>query len=147
LAILGGEAIIEAVKLLESGKAVFVKQDENSATHCSMISKADGKIDFNRTAKELDCFVRGMSPWPSAYTKLNGKTLKIFEIEAIGDNAEKTAQKCGIVVAADAKNGLVVAVKDSALIRLKSIQLEGASRMSDVDFLRGRKIEVGTVLG
>jgi len=145
LAILGGEAITEAVSLIESGKAVFTPQNESLATHCSMISKSDGEINFNRTARELDCFVRGMSPWPSAFTRLNGKTLKVFEIEAV-NGSENDNITVGTVVSADTKSGLTVAAGD-AVIRLKKVQLEGSKRMSDTDFLRGRKIEAGTVLG
>ena len=167
LATLGGDAIVEAIALIESGKAEFVKQDEALATHCSMISKADGKIDFHLTAREIDCFVRGMSPWPSAYTTYREKILKVFEIEIIDNStgnmpavfkmaAEANSDyigycdilNCGTVVATDAKNGLVVSVETGAyFIRLKQIQLEGSKRMSDVEFLRGRSIELGTVLG
>lgn len=139
LALLGGEAIVEAISLVESGKAHFVPQNDEEATHCSMIAKEDGKISFAKTAAELDCFVRGMSPWPSAYTEYDGKKLKVFKVEKVDD---ELSHKVGEVVFADAKNGLVVQAKDG-LVRLKDIQLEGAKRMSDIDFLRGRKIEIG----
>ena len=142
LAVLGGEAIVEAIGLVESGKAEFVPQDESGVTHCSMIKKEDGRISFDKTARELDCFVRGMTPWPSAYCEVAGKKLKVFSVQKIDGDCDA---KCGVVVFADVKNGLVVKVKDG-LARLDDIQLEGAKRMTDVDFLRGRKIEVGTVL-
>lgn len=153
LAALGGDAIVEAIALIESGKAEFVKQDESLATHCSMISKSDGKIDFSRSARELDCFVRGMSPWPSAYTLLQGKTLKIFEIGLVSNDdlnidLNTPPYPDGAVVAADEKRGLVVSVNASnSYIRLKRIQLEGARVMSDVEFLRGRRLKSRTVLG
>ena len=166
LAVVGGQAIVEAIKLIESGIAEFTEQDDSAATHCSMISKDDGRLHFSRTAEELNRFVRGMTPWPSAYTYLGDKTLKVFEIEII-DDPDKFGEigvsfmldpkfdgdiskldRCGVVVAADVKHGLVVtANNDNAFIRLKQIQLEGAKKMSDVEFLRGRKIEIGTVLG
>ncbi|MEG1662511.1 MAG: methionyl-tRNA formyltransferase [Clostridia bacterium] len=139
LSTLGGEAIIEAVRLIESGKAVFTKQDDSEATHCSMISKADGKIDFSKSAEELDCFLRGMSPWPSAYTELYGKILKVHKIESV-DN--KTMLPLGEVITADTKNGITVACKGGA-VRLCEIQLEGSKRMVDTEFLRGRSIEIG----
>ncbi len=141
LAILGGEAIVEAIKLVEMGEAKFTPQNDAEATHCSMISKDDGKISFENTAHSLDCFVRGMSPWPSAYTEYESKKLKVFAVEKVNDDI---SYKAGEVVFADVKNGLVVQAKDG-LVRLKDIQLEGAKRMSDVDFLRGRKIEVGYI--
>ena len=141
LAILGGEAIVEAIKLVETGEAKFTPQNDAEATHCSMISKDDGKISFDKNAHSLDCFVRGMSPWPSAYTEYESKKLKVFAVEKVNDDI---SYKAGEVVFADVKNGLVVQAKDG-LVRLKDIQLEGAKRMSDVDFLRGRKIEVGYI--
>lgn len=166
LAALGGEAIVEGIAMLENGSAEFVPQDESMATHCGMISKADGLIDFKNSAEEIDCFVRGMTPWPSAYTYINGKTIKVFEIDIIDEEksvvcglefilkTEKSGgdiykiEESGVVVSADEKNGLIVTSKDSnVFIRLKSVQLEGTKRMSDVEFLRGRSIPVGTVLG
>lgn len=141
LSILGGEAIVEAIKLVEMGEAKFTPQNDAEATHCSMISKDDGKISFDKNAHSLDCFVRGMSPWPSAYTEYESKKLKVFAVEKLSDDI---SYKAGEVVFADVKNGLVVQAKDG-LVRLKDIQLEGAKRMSDVDFLRGRKIEVGYI--
>ena len=141
LAILGGEAIVDAIKLVENGEAKFVPQDDTAATHCGMIAKDDGKLSFDKSAEELDCFVRGMSPWPSAFMNYYDKKLKVFAIEKIGGEVRHAL---GEVVFADGKNGLVVQAKDG-LIRLSDIQLEGAKRMSDVDFLRGRKIEIGCV--
>ncbi len=152
LAILGGEAIVEAISLVESGKATFTPQDESKVTHCSMISKSDGQIDFAKTAREIDCFVRGMTPWPSAYTHIGEKTVKIFDVEKVElsdlqkSNDQFENAKFGKVVLADKNHGLIVKVADG-FIRLHVIQLEGAKRMDDTQFLLGRKIEIGTILG
>lgn len=144
LAILGGEAICEAISLVESGKAVFVPQDESKATHCSMISKEDGNIDFSKTARQIDCFVRGMSPWPSAFTHVFGKTLKVFKVEKTDcDIDDIDSFEAGQVVKSSAKEGLFVKVADG-IIRLSQIQLEGGKRMSDNAFLLGRNVEIGT---
>ena len=139
LAILGGEAIVEALKLVENGDAHFVKQNESEATLCSMIQKEDGRLSFDKSAKEIDCFVRGMTPWPSAYTELLGKKLKVFAVEKVDDSKD---HEVGAVVFADTKNGLIVQAKDG-LLRICDLQLEGSKRMSDIDFLRGRKIDIG----
>lgn len=150
LAILGGEAIVEAISLVESGKATFTPQDESKVTHCSMINKGDGLVDFSKSAKEIDCFVRGMTPWPSAYTHIGEKTLKIFAVEKVElsdlqkSNEQFENAKCGEVVLADKNHGLIVKVTDG-FIRLHVIQLEGSKRMDDTQFLLGRKIDVGTV--
>lgn len=150
LAILGGEAIVEAISLVESGKATFTPQDESKVTHCSMINKGDGLVDFSKSAKEIDCFVRGMTPWPSAYTHIGEKTLKIFDVEKVElsdlqkSNEQFENAKFGEVVLADKNHGLIVKVADG-FIRLHVIQLEGSKRMEDTQFLLGRKIDVGTV--
>lgn len=150
LAILGGEAIVEAMSLVESGKATFTPQDESKVTHCSMINKGDGLVDFSKSAKEIDCFVRGMTPWPSAYTHIGEKTLKIFDVEKVElsdlekSNVQFENAKFGEVVLADKNHGLIVKVADG-FIRLRVIQLEGSKRMEDTQFLLGRKIDVGTV--
>lgn len=147
LAILGGEAICEGISLLQSGKAIFTPQDESQATHCSMIKKDDGVIDFSKTAHQIDCFVRGMTPWPSAFTHVFGKTLKVFKVQKVelSDNELNLFQN-GQVVKSSPKDGLVVKVIDGAL-RLVEIQLEGGKRMRDEAFLLGRSVEVGTKLG
>ncbi len=150
LAILGGEAIVEAISLVECGKATFTPQDESKVTHCSMINKGDGLVDFSKTAKEIDCFVRGMTPWPSAYTHIGEKTLKIFDVEKVElsdlqkSNDQFENAKFGEVVLADKNHGLIVKVADG-FIRLHVIQLEGSKRMDDTQFLLGRKIDVGTI--
>lgn len=143
LAVLGGEAIVEAIRLLDSGKSTFTPQDESLATHCSMISKDDGNIDFAKTARQIDCFVRGMTPWPSAYTHVFGKTLKVFDVEKVDFSGDISAFVYGQVVRANSKEGLFVKVADG-VIRLCEIQLEGSKRMSDTAFLLGRNVEVGT---
>ncbi len=142
LALLGGDAIVEAISLVESGKATFTPQDDALVTHCSMIGKEDGKIDFSKTAKQIDCFVRGMSPWPSAFTHYNGKLLKVYSVEK--SDIDDLNAACGQVLVADAKNGLIVKCEGGS-VRLCQIQLEGSKRMSDADFLKGRKIDVGYV--
>lgn len=150
LAILGGEAIVEAISLVESGKTTFTPQDESKVTHCSMINKGDGLVDFSKSAKEIDCFVRGMTPWPSAYTHIGEKTLKIFDVEKVElsdlqkSNDQFENAKFGEVVLADKNHGLIVKVADG-FIRLHVIQLEGSKRMEDTQFLLGRKIDVGAV--
>ena len=150
LAILGGEAIVEAISLVESGKTTFTPQDESKVTHCSMINKGDGLVDFSKSAKEIDCFVRGMTPWPSAYTHIGEKTLKIFDVEKVElsdlqkSNDQFENAKFGEVVLADKNHGLIVKVADG-FIRFHVIQLEGSKRMEDTQFLLGRKIDVGTV--
>lgn len=139
LAILGGEAICEAIGLIESGNYTFTPQDSALATHCSMISKEDGIIDFSLSAEAIDCFVRGMTPWPSAYIIYNDKIIKIFDVEKYDYEGK---EDLGTILFADTKHGIVVKCSDGA-VRLKQIQLQGSKRMDDVSFLLGRKLDVG----
>lgn len=144
LAVLGGEAICEALALVGAGKAVFTPQDASKATFCHMITKNDGKIDFRRTARELDCFVRGMTPWPSAFTVIGGKRVKVLSVEMVERGTDGEDVACGTVIAADERRGLVIACADGA-VRLARIQPEGKGAMNSADYLRGNRIAVGTV--
>lgn len=139
LAVLGGEAICEAVKLVDEGKAEYYPQDHSAATRCGMITKADGKINFDKDVKGLDRFVRGMSPNPSAYVFLKGKMLKVFKISSAEDCGEP-----GTILAADSKRGIIVACADGA-VSLDEVMLEGSKRMSGADFMKGHAVEVGYV--
>ena len=144
MAILGGEAIVEAVRLIDEGKAVFTPQDHSKATHCVKISKAEGKINFDATGESLRNFVHAMNPWPSAYTYLSGKLLKVIDLDIIDDNSTELP---GTVLKADRQNGIVVKCRDKA-VRLKLIQLEGKGKVDDLSFLNGNKdMAVGVVLG
>ena len=77
LAVMGGELLKKAIAVIKSGKAVYTPQNEEEATHCPMISKSDGKLDFSLSAKELERRVRAFTPWPSAFTTCGGKVLRI----------------------------------------------------------------------
>lgn len=148
LMVLGGEAIVEALCLLEEGKLVPEKQNEEESSHVTLITKSMGQIDFTKDALTIDRLIRGMNPWPSAYTSYKGKQLKIWK--ALPIDAE-TAKE----YAADAKPGSVVKVaKDSFTIatgngclQILELQLEGKKRMSTHDFLLGVKVTVGEMLG
>ena len=74
---LGGNLLLETLEKLEKGEITPIKQNEEEATYCTMLSKKDGEMDFNMTTNKLFSFVRGMTPWPSAYTFLDGKMLKV----------------------------------------------------------------------
>jgi methionyl-tRNA formyltransferase len=142
LSILGANLLVKALDLIESGKATYTKQDDNLATHVKMLKKEDGIIDFSKSSREIFNFIRGMSPWPCAYTFLDNKPLKVHSSEIV---EFKSAAEPGVVVAADSKQGLIVCAA-SGFIRLKEIQAEGGKRMADTAYLLGHKIEIGTKL-
>lgn len=144
LAVLGGEAIVEGISLIESGKAVFTPQNEEEATHCSMISKLDGYIDFTKSAGEIDCFVRGMTPWPSAVCPSPDYSgmMKVFKVASVDYEGEELD---GTIICADKQSGIVVKCAGGA-VRLESLQVQGGKRMSDVDYLLGHKVQIGSSL-
>lgn len=100
-----------------------------------------GEIDWTLEAEVIERYIRGLNPWPSAYTSWNGKTLKIWDADVI---AEEYPGVCGEVVLVD-KNSVLVKTGKGAL-SLTSLQLEGKKRMDTDVFLRGYQIEKGTVL-
>lgn len=137
---LGAETILETLEGLENGSITPEKQGESPTDYAKMLTKAMGLIDFTRTAAELDCFIRGMNPWPSAYTVLYGKTLKIWKAKPVDGNGG-----AGSVLSVG-KDSFIVCCGENAL-EILEVQLEGKKRMSAGDFLKGTHLEPGTEFG
>ena len=136
----GADLLVKTLPSIFDGTAVYEKQPEESPTpYASMITKQMGLLDFTKSAEVLERLVRGLNPWPSAYTFLNGKTLKVWK-SRVGE--EKGSALLGTVVKTD-KNGIHVACCDKTLI-LEEIQIEGKKRMDADAFLRGYPVETGT---
>ena len=136
----GADLLVKTLLSIFDGTAVYEKQPEESPTpYASMITKQMGLLDFTKSAEVLERLVRGLNPWPSAYTFLNGKTLKVWK-SRVGE--EKGSSLPGTVVKTD-KNGIHVACCDKTLI-LEEIQIEGKKRMDADAFLRGYPVETGT---
>ena len=142
LAEAGARLCVETIPSIVDGTAVYTPQDESAATKVGMIKKQDGLIDFSRPAKAIECQVRGLNPWPSAYTSLAGKTLKIWTADVCGGGNPKDAGKIAFIK----KDCFGVQTGDGILV-CREVQLEGKKRMPAEDFLRGNAIEAGTVLG
>lgn len=138
LMLLGGEAIVEALELLEEGALVPQKQDESQSTHVKMISKEMGNIDFKKSAAEIDRLVRGLNPWPSAFTFYKGKQMKIWDVDVLTEEANALP---GMVTEVT-KNEIKVACGQGT-VAIKELQLEGKKRMSAHDFLLGVKVMPG----
>ena len=136
---LGAETILETLDELEKGSLTPTKQGESPTAYAKMLTKAMGLIDFTKPAKELDCFVRGMDPWPSAYTLLAGKTLKLWKVRAVEGGG-----KAGSVIDID-KESFTIACGEGA-IEVLEVQLEGKKRMRAGDFLKGSTLNIGQEL-
>lgn len=140
LAKAGAELCVETMDMLKNGTAEFIPQDHEAATHTSMITKELGDMDWNRPAAELERLIRGLNPWPSAYTRLKNKTLKIWKAAVLD---EESGKQPGTVVRLE-KDGLIVQTKQGCL-KLLEVQLEGKKRMDAGAFLRGCPVEADTV--
>ncbi len=136
LAALGGPLLLETIDELEQGTIVRVPQDDAQSSYAPMLTKELGRIDWSKPADELERLVRGLNSWPSAYTRLHGKTLKIWDADVVSASGGEP----GKVLQAD-KNGLVIQAGEGAL-RIVSLQLEGKKRMEADAFLRGYPVQV-----
>lgn len=143
LAVMGAGLLIETLQALEAGTLSRIPQDHAAATYEPKMDKELGRIDWSRPAQEIDWLVRGTTPWPGAFTTLGEQTIKVFEL-AVPDGAASGAP--GEIVAADAKQGLVVSCGDHDVV-LTQIQMPGAKRMNAEDYLRGHTMETGVCLG
>lgn len=139
---LGAEVLLDTVDALESGTLNPVKQDDSQSTYASMLTKELCPIDFSKSAQDVHNQIRGLCPWPVATTKVNGKKLKIFKSRIVD---EKCNGKNGEVT--DNRNRLLVSCGDDKCIEILELQAEGKKRTDAASYLRGNKIEIGTVLG
>ncbi|MBQ5446775.1 MAG: methionyl-tRNA formyltransferase [Lachnospiraceae bacterium] len=141
LSIAGANLIVKTLDDLQAGTVTPVKQDDTKSNYAKMLKKELGNIDFNQEAVKIERLIRGLNPWPSAYTKLADKTLKIWDADVVDKDYE-------------GENGEIVEVtKDyfvvktgSKSLKINELQLEGKKRMKSDIFLRGNKLEKGVVL-
>ena len=138
LSAMGARLIVETLKQLENGTAPREVQSGDTC-YAKMLDKDTCKLDFTQPAEVLYNQIRGLSPAPSAFTFLGDKRLKVYFAEKCGKECDLP---CGTVL-----SDFTVVCGDKKTLRFTDIQLEGGKRMSVSDYLRGRKIEDGTVLG
>lgn len=147
LAKAGGTLCVETLAALENGGIAPRPQDEAQATHVGMITKRMGLLDFSRSAAELERLIRGLDPWPCAFTCLNGRTLKIWKAdvwETLPGRKDAPLPPPGTVALV---NGGIFCAAADGYLRLREVQLEGRKRMAAADFLRGCRINEGCRLG
>ena len=139
LAVLGADALVHALALLEAGRITPVKQDDSQHTYAPMLSRDDCRLDFCQSAKQVRDRIRGLAPFPGAYLTLSGRQIKVFEAQIVSGRGEP-----GSVLYADREHGLVLACADGAL-RLVTLQPQGKRRMSAKEYLAGHPVPPGTV--
>lgn len=137
----GAKLCVQTIAHIQDGTVTRTKQEETQATHVGMITKQMGKVDWTKSAAEIERQIRGLDPWPGTYTSLHGKTLKLWKAAVLegGDSAQ-----AGQIVYAD-KQQLVIQTGEGRLSLLE-VQLEGKKRMRIDAFMRGHQIEPGQQL-
>lgn len=141
LAECGGALLLKTLTAIENGTAQREKQRDEDSNYVKILDKSFGLIHFNRPAAELERLIRGLNPWPSAYTYLGGKTLKIWDADVIDTDSEG---KPGEIISVT-KNSIVIKTASGSLA-VKELQLEGKKRMTADAFLRGYSITPGIIL-
>jgi len=140
LSLLGAEMIAAALPLIASGKLIAVAQDGSTATMAPLLKKENGLIDWAFPAVEIHNRVRGLTPWPGAYTFLDGKMIKIITTEVSAGRGE-----AGLLYEKD-KNILEVGA-GSGLLRILCLQPEGKKPMTAAEFMRGHRDVAGKKFG
>ncbi len=148
LSTLGADLMLDSLRRLERGELRPRPQDHYLATLAPLLKKEDGKINWSLAAQELARRVRGLRPWPGAYTDFRGKNLQIRSATAARTQAlvkAQTAWQPGTLVAED--GNLLVACGAGTMLEVKEVQLEGRKRMAARDFLNGVRLTAGEKFG
>ena len=138
----GANVLKETIDLIEKGEAPRIKQNHDEFTYAPMMSKSLGQIDFSKSAKDIHNLVRGVNPWPSAYTTYDNQTMKVWKTKVLNETSDK---KPGTIISVD-KEGIRVSTKDN-IILIKEIQMPGKKRVLVEEYIKGNSIEVNKVLG
>ena len=140
LKVLGAELLIETINAILDGTLNPIKQDDSQSTYASMLDKKLSPVDWTKTAQQVHDHIRGLEPWPVATTVINEKIVKLYGSRLAGTYNKQA----GEVVKAD--NELVVCCGDGNAVSITQIQAQGKNKLNAADFLRGFKIEKGTIL-
>lgn len=141
LAEAGAKLCVETLKGLEEGTIVPVPQGETTTDYAKMLTKQLGNIEWSKSAVQIERLIRGLTPWPSAYTDWNGKVMKIWLAKAL---EEKYQAEPGTIVKVE-KDAFYVQTGDGVL-KILELQIPGKKRMDAGAFLRGYEVKEGNVL-
>ena len=139
---LGAQLLVDTLDQLQPGRLVGTPQNKSEVSYAPLLKKGDGQIDWTRDAKSLDAFIRGMNPWPGAFTLLLGKRLKVLKAKIV---RKETGEKPGTVL--EGFPGDFHVATGSGILALEEVQLESAKKLPVEKFLRGCPVPHGTILG
>ena len=137
LSTLGADLLSETALAISRGVTVRVPQIDAEATYAPSLHKEMSPIDWNKTAFEIQCAVRGLTPWPVATASVGGTVLRVFSVDIEANESEKMP---GEIISAD-NRGIKIACADAAII-INELQAPGGKRMRASDYLRGHAIEL-----
>lgn len=134
----GAELLLKTLRDIKSGKAPRNSQADDQASFAYKIDKSLGKIDWQESAANIYNLIRGVNPWPGAYSYLNGKRIKIWESKLSKEN--NSNYEAGTIIKADNKEGILVQTGEGVLA-IKKLQLPGGKKVKVEDFLNGHQIK------
>lgn len=144
LAACGGKLLLKALTAIEDGTAAREKQKDEESNYAVILKKEMGHIDYTGSALQIERLIRGLNPWPSAYSYLEGKTLKIWDGDVIEDKGNEKRAVPGTITGVT-KDAILVQTGEG-ILAIKELQLEGKKRMTSEAFLRGYTINEGATL-
>lgn len=138
LAVMGGEIIVQTIEAVVNNSITPAPQNNDIATYCRMLKKSDGKIDWCKEPEQISAQVRAMTPWPGAFTFLNGRRIKVMAVKTMDIKPDLPA---GTVFSCDCSEIRVVA--GSGAIAILQLQGESGKCLCSEDFLRGNRLDTG----
>ncbi len=138
----GSELLVDTIKGLKEGTIEREKQKSGNIIYASMLNKQMGKIDWNKTSKEINLLIRGLNPRPVAYTQYKNETMKIYNSSILKESSNKTP---GTILKVS-KEGIKVATGDG-ILSITTVQFPGKKPMKVEEYIKGHTIEEGLVLG
>jgi methionyl-tRNA formyltransferase len=149
LAVVGASLCVKTLKAIEDGKATYEKQGETTTKYASMLKKEMGRVDWNKSAVEIERLVRGLNSWPGAYSLWKDKELKIWKVKVADiltfdeQRVEEVSYSPGEIIKVDKRT--VIIQTGLGCLEILEIQTPGKKRMTVEEFLRGNKIDEGFV--
>lgn len=138
----GADVLIETLKQIEKGTAPRIPQNHEEFTYAPMMNKALGEINWSKSAREIHNLVRGVNPWPSAYTTYEESTMKVWKTEVLNETSDKEP---GTILKVD-KDGIRISTKDNVVL-VKEIQMPGKKRVLVSEYIKGNNINTNIILG
>lgn len=138
----GAKVLKETIDLIEKCEAPREKQSNEDTCYSPIMNKSLGNIDWNKSAIEIHNLVRGINPWPSAYTTYEGQTMKVWKTKVINKNSDKQP---GTIISVD-KEGINVSTSEG-IVQIKEIQMAGKKRMEVPEYIKGNNINTDIILG